>query len=113
MPWRANDYEELIKRDKASLDIFWLRDESLNESDNLPYLDVLRQEILEDFEAALELFREIPTVLDGEATKETTDVAVRFAESELFQHWRGRYNEDVNGGLYPNVLPDRLCLSDE
>ena len=45
MPWRANDYEELINRDKASLDIFWLRDESLNESDNLPYADVLAKEI--------------------------------------------------------------------
>ncbi len=65
MPWRANDYEELINRDKASLDIFWLRDESLNESDNLPCLDVLPQEILEDFEAALELFREIPIGADA------------------------------------------------
>ena len=62
MPWRANDYEELINRDKASLDIFWLRDESLNESDNLPYLDVLAKEIVEDLEAALEQFREIPTI---------------------------------------------------
>jgi type I restriction enzyme M protein len=34
--WRAFDYEELINRDKASLDIFWLKDESLEESDNLP-----------------------------------------------------------------------------
>ena len=63
--------------------------------------------------AALEQFLEIPTALDGEATKETIDVAVRFAESELFQHWRGKYNEGVTGGLYPNVLPGRLCLSDE
>jgi len=46
-------------RDKASLDIFWLRDESLEESDNLPDPDVLAQEIVEDLEAALEQFREI------------------------------------------------------
>jgi len=39
-------------RDKASLDIFWLRDESLDESDNLPDPDVLAQEIGEDFQAA-------------------------------------------------------------
>jgi type I restriction enzyme M protein len=38
-------------RDKASLDIFWLRDESLEESDNLPDPDVLAQEIVEDLEA--------------------------------------------------------------
>lgn len=34
--WRAYDYDNLINRDKASLDIFWLRDESLSDSDNLP-----------------------------------------------------------------------------
>ncbi|MBI3000705.1 MAG: hypothetical protein HYY46_19975 [Deltaproteobacteria bacterium] len=41
-------------RDKASLDIFWLRDESLEESNNLPNPDVLAQEIVDDLEAALE-----------------------------------------------------------
>ena len=57
--WRAYDYEELINRDKASLDIFWLRDESLSDSDNLPAPEVIAAEIVEDFEAALEQFREI------------------------------------------------------
>lgn len=57
--WRAYEYDELINRDKVSLDIFWLRDESLEESDNLPDPDVLAQEIVEDLEAALEQFREI------------------------------------------------------
>ena len=33
--WRTFDYEELIKRDKLSLDIFWLKDETLSDSDNL------------------------------------------------------------------------------
>ena len=65
--WRAYDYEELINRDKASLDIFWLRDESLEESDNLPDPDVLAQEIVEDLEAALEQFREIAADLGGES----------------------------------------------
>jgi hypothetical protein len=58
-PWHAYDYDELINRDKASLDIFWLREESLEESDNLPDPDVLAQEIVEDLEAAVEQFREI------------------------------------------------------
>ena len=49
-------YEELINRDKASLDIFWLRDESLEERDNLPDPDVLADDIVEDLEAALEQF---------------------------------------------------------
>jgi type I restriction enzyme M protein len=64
--WRAYAYDELINRDKASLDIFWLRDESLEESDNLPEPDVLAQEIVEDLEAALEQFREIAADLGAE-----------------------------------------------
>jgi type I restriction enzyme M protein len=60
------DYDELINRDKASLDIFWLRDESLEESDNLPDPDVFAQEIVEDLEAALEQFCEIANDLDAE-----------------------------------------------
>jgi hypothetical protein len=43
--------------------IFWLRDESLEESDNLPDPDTLAQEIVEDLEAALERFREIASDL--------------------------------------------------
>ena len=57
--WRAYTYDELMARDKASLDIFWLRDESLSESDNLPPPDVIAREIVDDLEAALEQFREI------------------------------------------------------
>ena len=50
---------QLISRDKTSLDIFWLRDESLEESDNLHGPDVLAQEIVDGVEGALEQFREI------------------------------------------------------
>lgn len=57
--WRCYGYDELIKRDKASLDIFWLKDESLSESENLPPPDVIAQEIMEDMEAALVQIREI------------------------------------------------------
>jgi hypothetical protein len=42
-----------MNREKASLDSFWLRDESLEESHNLPDPDVLAQEIVEDLETAL------------------------------------------------------------
>ncbi len=55
--WRAYDYEELVARDKASLDIFWLKDESLADSDSLPAPEVIAQEIVDDLEAALEQFR--------------------------------------------------------
>jgi type I restriction enzyme M protein len=49
---------------------FWLRDESLEESDNLPHPDVLAQEIVEDLEATLEQFREIATNLAADALTE-------------------------------------------
>jgi type I restriction enzyme M protein len=52
--WRPYTYEEIISRDKASLDIFWLRDESLEDSANLPDPDVIAAEIIEDLQAALE-----------------------------------------------------------
>ncbi len=49
-------YDELLKRDKANLDIFWLKDESMEDSANLPSPDVIAAEIVEDLEAALEQF---------------------------------------------------------
>ena len=49
-------YEELVKRDKVNLDIFWLKDDSLEESANLPEPGVLALEIAEDLAAALEQF---------------------------------------------------------
>ena len=61
--WRCFDYEELIKRDKVNLDIFWLRDESLEDSDNLPPPDEIAAEIVEDLQAALDQFAEITTDL--------------------------------------------------
>jgi type I restriction-modification system DNA methylase subunit len=53
----------------CELDIFWLRDESLEESDNLPDPDVLAQEIVEDLKAALEQLREIATDLRNKKTE--------------------------------------------
>jgi len=63
--WRAFEYDELINRDKASLDIFWLKDESLEDSENLPDPGILAQEIVEDLEAALEQFRLIANDLEN------------------------------------------------
>jgi type I restriction enzyme M protein len=54
--WRRYGHDELISRDKASLDIFWLRDDSLEDGANLPDPDVLAAEIIEDLRAALEEF---------------------------------------------------------
>ncbi len=68
--WRSYNYDELVSRDKASLDIFWLKDESLEASDNLPDPDVIAQEIVEDLEAALEQFREITADLSSRSGTE-------------------------------------------
>ena len=63
--WRAYDYEALIQRDKASLDILWLKDESLAETENLPPPEIIAQEIVEDLEAALAQFQEIEADLSS------------------------------------------------
>ncbi len=69
--WRAYDYDELVARDKVSLDIFWLKDESLEASDNLPDPDVIAQEIVDDLESALEQFRLIANDLSSPAGRRT------------------------------------------
>jgi type I restriction enzyme M protein len=61
--WRSFTYGELAKRDKFNLDIFWLRDESLEDSANLPEPEVLAAEIVEDLQAAVEAFAAIEAEL--------------------------------------------------
>jgi type I restriction enzyme M protein len=56
-------YDELLQRDKVSLDLIWLRDESLEDSANLPPPDVIAAEIVEDLEAALAEFAQIAASL--------------------------------------------------
>jgi len=56
-------YEDLLKREKVSLDIFWLKDESLGDSANLPDPDVIAAEIAEDLQAALDQFTQIASGL--------------------------------------------------
>jgi type I restriction enzyme M protein len=61
--WRKFSYEQIVARDKTSLDIFWLKDKSLADLDNLPEPDVLAGEIIENLEAGLSSFREIAAAL--------------------------------------------------
>jgi type I restriction-modification system DNA methylase subunit len=61
--WRGYGYDELLKRDKLNLDIFWLKDESLEDSANLPDPDVIAAEIVEDLQAAVAQFAEIASDL--------------------------------------------------
>jgi type I restriction enzyme M protein len=48
-----------MQRDKANLDIFWLKDESLEDTENLPPPDILARDITENLQAALEQFNSI------------------------------------------------------
>ncbi len=57
--WRSYDYDELLKRDKLNLDLFWIKDESLTDIDSLAPPDIIAAEIADGLEAALEQFTKI------------------------------------------------------
>ncbi len=61
--WKSFTYEELTARDKTNLDIFWLKDDSLEDTENLPAPGILAQEIVEQLEAALSEFRSVEEIL--------------------------------------------------
>jgi len=65
--WRPYTYDEIVARDKVSLDLFWLRDESLEDSANLPDPNVLAQEIADDLRSALGQIEDILGDLDRRA----------------------------------------------
>ena len=62
--FRSFATKDLIARDKTNLDIFWLKDDSLEDASNLPPPDVIAAEIIENLEAALEQFRGVAEELD-------------------------------------------------
>jgi type I restriction enzyme M protein len=62
--WRSYAYDDLLKRDKLSLDLFWIKDKSLTDTDSLPSPDVLATEIADDLAAALEQFTKIAARLN-------------------------------------------------
>lgn len=66
--WRRYNVEELLARDKTSLDIFWLKDKSLTDLDNLPEPDELAEEIIENLEAGLNSLREVLSGLSKSST---------------------------------------------
>jgi type I restriction enzyme M protein len=57
--WRDFGYEDLVVRDNCSLDLFWLKDESLLDADSLPDPEVIAEETAEDLRSALEQIEEI------------------------------------------------------
>ncbi|WP_410512108.1 class I SAM-dependent DNA methyltransferase [Paenibacillus sp. BR2-3] len=63
--WRKFSYEDIISRDKASLDISWIKDESLADLDNLPDPDILATDIIDNLESVLEIFRDLMGKMDS------------------------------------------------
>ncbi len=61
--WRCYTYDEILKRDKLSLDLFWIKDKSLTDSDSLPAPDIIAAEIADELEAAFGLFSRIAAKL--------------------------------------------------
>ena len=64
--WRRFRVEDILKRDKLSLDIFWIKDKSLADLDSLPDPDVLAAEIIENLQSAMDSFQELMAALEGE-----------------------------------------------
>ncbi len=65
---RAFGHDELIARDKVNLDLSWLRDDSLEDLDNLPAPEVIAREIVEDLTAALAEFEAVAAALEAAST---------------------------------------------
>lgn len=59
------DYADLVARDRANLDIAWLRDPDAEDSDNLPAPEVIAQEIVDDLQAALGEFAAVAEALEA------------------------------------------------
>lgn len=62
--WRKYSLDEILARDKTSLDIFWLRDKSLSDLDDLPEPEVLAEAIITNLQAALTSFQGIANGLE-------------------------------------------------
>ena len=61
--FRAFSYEELTQREHANLDIFWLKEDSLEDAADLPKPNILAEEITQNLQTALEQFQNIQTEL--------------------------------------------------
>jgi type I restriction enzyme M protein len=61
------NYKDLMQRDKANLDIFWLKDESLEDTENLPPPDIIARDIVENLQSTLNQFNAISENLENAA----------------------------------------------
>lgn len=92
-----------MKRDKVSLDICWLKDNSLEDSDDLPTPDVLAQEIADDLQTALEQFTAI--MVNAQQTLSSKSHAVA---GDDFRH-RGTLPQERARRQDPATIPFHPC----
>jgi len=64
--FRRFPHAELVARDKVNLDIFWLKDDTLDDPDLLPRPDEIAAEIVENLEVAFDRFRKVRAELTAE-----------------------------------------------
>lgn len=62
--FRKFNLSEILQRDKLSLDIFWIKDKSLADLDNLPPANDIAEEIIENLQSVLECFKELKSKLN-------------------------------------------------
>jgi len=72
--FKSFTYSVLTQRDKANLDIFWLKDESLEDTENLPALEIIAAEIAKNLESALEQFNSIIEELKTSKSEKLEDL---------------------------------------
>ena len=112
--WRVYAYDGLVARDSASLDIFWLKDDSLADSDNLPPPEMIAQEIVDDLEAALEQFRLIAGDLGGEGApiRRISDAYLRRGLFPLIARRSVKAGLDMEWRVQRSTLPvEHTCTA--
>ncbi|MBR5606376.1 MAG: SAM-dependent DNA methyltransferase, partial [Verrucomicrobia bacterium] len=67
--WRKFTIDEILTRDKTSLDIFWIKDKSLADLDNLPDPDELASDSIENLQNALSSFTELQSQIEEKTKK--------------------------------------------
>ena len=61
--FRRFTIDEILAKDKLSLDIFWIKDRSLADLDDLPDPDELASDIIENLQSAITSFSELMAAL--------------------------------------------------
>ncbi|WP_292210070.1 class I SAM-dependent DNA methyltransferase [Butyrivibrio sp.] len=90
--WRKYKIDDILERDKTSLDIFWIKDKSLADLDNLPSPDELADDIIENLQSALESFQELQEQLKRRSIQEDKDYSYNSPANVIIRELSARYN---------------------